>query len=148
MATTASQAGPSGDFTLAEIKARLPKPGVPWEDIAVPVLLFVLGGTTGMLRGSRMAALQFAAENTHRAPKNVQGWYFYQKTKNYRVILGGVKGAAWRSFQLGGLGVLYVGTREAGVKIGMREWSDVLAGTATGGIISAISFPSRYSHNR
>ncbi|KAH8830236.1 hypothetical protein DL96DRAFT_1592111 [Flagelloscypha sp. PMI_526] len=47
----------------------------------------VLGMALGMARGSREAGLRFLAENAHRPPKTVEGWYFYRKTKNYRVML-------------------------------------------------------------
>ncbi|EJU06198.1 hypothetical protein DACRYDRAFT_92302 [Dacryopinax primogenitus] len=137
--TTPPEAGPSSGLTLEERKARaIHLPDIPKEDIVIPGLLFALGAMTGCIRGGRMAGLRFAAENTHRAPTTMEGWYFYQKTKNYRVILGSIKGGAWRGLQLGGLGCLYVGWRDVGQYAGMKEWADILAGVGSGVVVSAV----------
>lgn len=52
---------------------------------------FGLGFLSGMASGARRTALVFLAENAHRLPRTVQGWYFYNKTKYYRMILGGAQ---------------------------------------------------------
>ncbi|KZT62950.1 hypothetical protein CALCODRAFT_489493 [Calocera cornea HHB12733] len=144
MATTSAEAGPSSGLAYEE-RNRLENqlPAVSWDVVAVPAGLTALGVMLGLLRGSRMAGLQFAAENAHRAPKTMDGWYFYQKTKNYRVILGGLKAGALRGLQLGGVGTTYVGLREAGRYVGMQEWSECLAGLGTGGVIGAVYRPPR-----
>jgi len=54
---------------------------------------FVTGGyLAGQQRGR-----QFLAENAHRLPKTVGGWYFYHKYKNYEMamaaFMGGLKHA-------------------------------------------------------
>ncbi|KAK9479818.1 hypothetical protein V1514DRAFT_273952, partial [Lipomyces japonicus] len=41
---------------------------------------------TGLYQGGRIAGLRFLAENSHRLPSTVQGWYFYHKRKNYMVM--------------------------------------------------------------
>jgi hypothetical protein len=51
---------------------------------------FVVGGGMGSILGGRRAALIFTAENAHRTPKSQKGWYFYHKTKNYRIMYGGL----------------------------------------------------------
>ena len=38
-----------------------------------------------------MAGLRFQAEHAHVLPTNNQGWYFYHKSKNYNVMLNGIK---------------------------------------------------------
>lgn len=52
---------------------------------------FGLGFVSGMVGGARRSGLMFLAENAHRLPRTVQGWYFYNKTKNYRMLLGGAR---------------------------------------------------------
>lgn len=45
----------------------------------------------GAISGGKKTSYQFLAENAHRLPTTHQGWYFYHKTKNYRVMFGGIK---------------------------------------------------------
>ncbi|KAJ1981017.1 hypothetical protein H4R34_002232 [Dimargaris verticillata] len=45
----------------------------------------------GAYMGGRKAGLQYFAEHMHKLPKTHQGWYFYHKHKNYRVMLEGIK---------------------------------------------------------
>src|SRR5258708_475959 len=59
--------------------------------MVLPVVCASAGMALGVYRGGRMAGLRFLAENAHRAPETVKGWYFYNKTKNYRVVYGGLK---------------------------------------------------------
>lgn len=58
----------------------------------LPCTAFGLGLISGVLTSGRRAGLVFMAENAHRLPDTVQGWYFYSKTKNYKVLLGAAKG--------------------------------------------------------
>jgi len=62
--------------------------------LVLPVMCASVGLALGAYRGGRMASLRFLAENAHRAPKTVKGWYFYNKTKNYRMMYGGLKEGA------------------------------------------------------
>ena len=62
--------------------------------LVLPVVCASAGMALGVYRGGRMARLRFLAENAHRAPKTVKGWYFYNKTKNYRMMYGGLKEGA------------------------------------------------------
>lgn len=66
------------------------------------VTAFGVGAVSGMVTGARKAGLVFLAENAHRLPDTVQGWYFYNKTKNYRMILGGVKHGASTGLTMSG----------------------------------------------
>ncbi|KAK7203930.1 hypothetical protein BZA70DRAFT_291012 [Myxozyma melibiosi] len=45
----------------------------------------------GAYRGANLSGLQFLAENSHRLPGNVQGWYFYHKRKNYVMMFNAMK---------------------------------------------------------
>src|ERR1700748_2855145 len=60
----------------------------------IPACSFFVGFVIGTRRGARATSLRFLAENAHRAPRTLQGWYFYNKTKNYRVMWGALKGGA------------------------------------------------------
>lgn len=52
---------------------------------------FLAGTLLGVSHGSRMSGMRFRAENSHRLPTTSTGWYLYHKTKNYHVLLGGIK---------------------------------------------------------
>ncbi|PWZ00572.1 hypothetical protein BCV70DRAFT_160431 [Testicularia cyperi] len=67
----------------------------------LPTTAFGVGLVSGMLTSGKRAGLVFMAENAHRMPDTVQGWYFYSKTKNYRVMLGAVKGGLKQGLRLG-----------------------------------------------
>lgn len=61
----------------------------------------VVGAALGIGHGSKSAALQFRAENSHRLPKSQTGWYLYHKSKNYFTALGGVKEGGKMGFKVG-----------------------------------------------
>jgi hypothetical protein len=99
------------------------------------------GFSMGAFLGGRQSGLQYLAENAHKLPTTVQGWYFYHKTKNYRMMLGGVKRGIRFAGKTGGLCLLY-GALEAALD-DVRGEADVInsvtAGVATGTIFSALS---------
>jgi len=79
----------------ARLEAREPIKGERRvSPLVLPVVCASVGMALGFYRGGRMASLRFLAENAHRAPKTVKGWYLYNKTKNYRMIFGGLKEGA------------------------------------------------------
>lgn len=56
----------------------------------------ILGGLTtglflGLSHGTKTAGMRFRAENAHRFPTSQKGWYLYHKSKNYHMMLGGIK---------------------------------------------------------
>lgn len=63
---------------------------VPFSTLLVSSAM-TLGFVSGFANGARHNALVFLAENAHRRPETVQGWYFYNKTKYYHMILGGFR---------------------------------------------------------
>ncbi|CDS82114.1 uncharacterized protein SPSC_02934 [Sporisorium scitamineum] len=67
----------------------------------LPSTAFGLGLISGVLTSGKRAGLVFMAENAHRLPDTVQGWYFYSKTKNYKVLLGAAKGGLKQGTRLG-----------------------------------------------
>ncbi|KAI8375587.1 hypothetical protein EDC96DRAFT_551419 [Choanephora cucurbitarum] len=95
----------------------------------------------GAFLGARHSGLQYLAENAHKLPTTVQGWYFYHKTKNYRMMLGGVKRGVRFAGKTGGLCLLYGAIESAMDDI--RGEPDLLnsvaAGVTTGTVFSALS---------
>ncbi|GAA6043556.1 hypothetical protein JCM8097_001222 [Rhodosporidiobolus ruineniae] len=89
-----------GHVAMATTPPTTPS-GPPAEALVVPISAFVFGFTSGLVSSSKLASKQFLAENAHRLPTTVQGWYFYQKTKNYRVLYGGIKGGLATGARLG-----------------------------------------------
>jgi hypothetical protein len=108
---------------------------IPQRVLLVPGTAFIVGSAIGLVRGGRTASLRFLAENAHRPPKTVQGWYFYNKTKNYRVMLGGLKGAGMDGGRLGAMALCYVGLETA---IVWREAKEIGAGVGTGAVFSLV----------
>jgi hypothetical protein len=58
--------------------------------MGIPLAGAILGFSTGFYQAAKRAGLVFMAENAHRRPDTVQGWYFYNKTK---------VGTQWRVLQ-------------------------------------------------
>ena len=62
----------------------------------------IVGGMAGFYYGVRTSSLRYLTENAHRLPKTVGGWYFYNKKKNYIMVVSGVKQALKTGFKFGG----------------------------------------------
>ncbi|KAL0949557.1 hypothetical protein HGRIS_009606 [Hohenbuehelia grisea] len=92
----------------------------------------------GMFRGSAEARMRFLAENAHRAPTTLQGWYFYNKTSNYRVLLGGLKGAGADGVRLAAVGLGWVGLEDGLERIGLVRLKSVGAGLGTALVVSGL----------
>lgn len=58
--------------------------------LSVIIATTSFGFLSGFYSGYKRSALRFLAENSHRMPKTVQGWYYYHKNKNYHVLSGGM----------------------------------------------------------
>ncbi|ODV62836.1 uncharacterized protein ASCRUDRAFT_23932, partial [Ascoidea rubescens DSM 1968] len=50
----------------------------------------LFGFISGCYEGYSKASLRYLAENSHRLPRNVKGWYFYHKRKNYYCLKEGM----------------------------------------------------------
>ena len=111
---------------------------IPSRYYILPGAAIIVGTTIGLFRGSRTASLRFLAENAHRPPTTVQGWYFYNKTKNYRVILGGLKEAGADAFKLGTTASGWVAIEEGCNRVGLDDFAEVAAGVGTAGVFSAV----------
>ncbi|POY72001.1 hypothetical protein BMF94_5010 [Rhodotorula taiwanensis] len=85
----------------AQVETLPASSGAPPLLVLGPAAAFSFGFTSGVVSASKLASKQFLAENAHRLPTTVQGWYFYQKTKNYRVAWSGIKGGLRTGARLG-----------------------------------------------
>ncbi|KAK4542919.1 hypothetical protein LTR36_006108 [Oleoguttula mirabilis] len=73
------------------------------------------GFLLGISHGTAEAGLRFRAENAHRFPTTQTGWYLYHKSKNYHILLGGIK----EGVRMAGKQAVWVG-----VFFGMEECID------------------------
>lgn len=111
---------------------------IPRELYLLPGSMLLAGSVLGMFRGGRREGLRYLAENAHRAPTTLQGWYFYNKTKNYRVMLGAIKGAGADGIRLGLTAVGWVAVEQAMERVGLDDVREVGAGVGTAAVFSAI----------
>ncbi|ORY85389.1 hypothetical protein BCR35DRAFT_277936 [Leucosporidium creatinivorum] len=105
--------------TITDPASGLPG-GLRSDLVLIPIAASAFGFVSGLLTSSRLAARQFLAENAHRLPTTVQGWYFYQKTKNYRVMYSGVLGGLKTGGRIGLWTATFVGLEE-GIEAGVRR---------------------------
>ncbi|KAI8355770.1 hypothetical protein B0O80DRAFT_497306 [Mortierella sp. GBAus27b] len=104
---------------------------------------FVLGG----MIGARQSGMQYLAENAHRLPKNMEGWYFYHKRKNYRMMFGALRRGAIYSAKTGALVGLFE-VLEASADFyrgGADMFNSMMAGVASGGLFSVVNKLPRQS---
>lgn len=102
--------------------------------LLIPVCASTFGFVSGLLSTSQRVSLQFLAENAHRQPTTLQGWYFYNKTKNYKIALEGVKGGLKTAARLGLWTSAFVGLQEAGVR--SRVLNSTQAGALAGTVMA------------
>ncbi|KAI0921774.1 hypothetical protein AcW2_006649 [Taiwanofungus camphoratus] len=127
-----------GDETSGAPPQRTIRLTVPERYYLLPGAGILAGTTIGLLRGSRLASLRFLAENVHRPPTTVKGWYFYNKTKNYRVMMGGLREAGVQALRLGTTAAGWVCIEEACARLGWGDVSEVAAGLGTAGVFAAV----------
>lgn len=113
---------------------------IPPRYYLLPGAAILVGTTLGLRRGARTASLQFLAENAHRPPTTVQGWYFYNKTKNYRVLMAGLKEAGKEAIKLGATATVWVALEEGCGRLGggVEDVSEVVAGAGTAGVFAGV----------
>ncbi|KAJ9093089.1 hypothetical protein QFC21_006585 [Naganishia friedmannii] len=99
---------------------------LPRRLLILPPTALFLGALIGISRGGSRARLRFLAENAHRQPTTIQGWYFYTKTRNYRILFGSLREGAKTGMTLGAATALYVLTEE-GVRL-LRNRLDLTRG--------------------
>ncbi|KAF9395221.1 hypothetical protein BGX21_010022 [Mortierella sp. AD011] len=104
---------------------------------------FILGGVIG----SRQSGMQYLAENAHRLPKNMEGWYFYHKRKNYRMAWGALRKGAVYAAKTGALvGLFEVLEASADFYRGGADlFNSMAAGIASGALFSVANKLPRQS---
>lgn len=120
---------------------------IPRRYYLLPGAAVLTGISIGLFRGSRTASLRFLAENAHRPPKTVRGWYLYNKTKNYRVLLGGLKEAGADATKLGLTAAAWVALEEGCTTLGLDDFREVAAGLGTGTLLGAVCMYLLYFRN-
>ena len=78
------------DLSVSSLESRLSIP-FGFRFPSATTLAFITGVSLGLSHGSKMSGLRFRAENSHRFPTTSTGWYLYHKSKNYHMMLGGIK---------------------------------------------------------
>lgn len=111
---------------------------IPPRYLVLPFAGAMTGLSIGLIRGARTTSWRFLAENAHRPPTTVQGWYFYKKTKNYRMMLGGLQEAGRDSAKLGLTALGWVGAEDALSRAGLSDVSEIGAGLFTAGTFAAV----------
>ncbi|GAA5895969.1 hypothetical protein JCM5296_003157 [Sporobolomyces johnsonii] len=122
-----------------------PEPWIRQDTLIVPVSGFVFGFTSGLVSSSKLASKQFLAENAHRLPTTVQGWYFYKKTKNYRVLFAGLKGGFRTGSRLGLWTGAFVALQEgidAGITKALGTHVDEMPTRWAAGAVSGVALAS------
>lgn len=75
---TAPQQTSSSQYDMNEEQENFFRHG---PEMAIPMTGATLGFIAGFYTAATKSGLVFMAENAHRRPNTVQGWYFYNKTK-------------------------------------------------------------------
>lgn len=132
----------SGLKTYAEERLSLPPgPRLFLFTVSSSLLTFVLGA----ISGGKKTSYQFLAENAHRLPTTHQGWYFYHKTKNYRVMYGGITSGFRYAGRTMIWTLLYAGTEAALDRV--RGTIDAANSTAAA-VATATMFSYRHGFSR
>src|ERR1700722_2597398 len=124
---------PNGDSTQDVIHLTIRPRYIALVGSAVTV-----GACLGIRRGAQKASLQFLAENAHRTPRTVKGWYLYNKTKNYRVMLGAIKAGSWEASRLGVMMLGWVAIEEGIETVGGGDVKEIGAGIGTAALFSVM----------
>lgn len=111
---------------------------IPRDVYLIPLTTTCTGVALGFLRGSRQTSLRYLVEHAHRPPTTVGEWYFYHKTKNYHMILGGLKQSGRDGLKLGSAGLVWVGCEQAASRVGLRDYREICAGLGLASTVAAI----------
>ncbi|KAF9783007.1 hypothetical protein BJ322DRAFT_1008758 [Thelephora terrestris] len=111
---------------------------IPPRLYQVPGAALGVGTVIGAVSGSRKEGLRFLAENAHRAPTTLRGWYFYKKTKNYRMMLGGLREGGRQGMKLSATAVGWVTIEESIRRFGFEQAAEVGAGVGTGAVFGLV----------
>lgn len=91
------------------------------------------GIALGLSHGSTMASLVFRAENAHRLPTSKKGWYLYHRSKNYSMMLGGLKEGLRTAGRIGFWTGAFLGVEESidQLRRGRTDFSSTLVASLT-----------------
>jgi hypothetical protein len=92
----------------------------------------LIGFASGATTAGKLAGYQFMVENLHRLPQTRANWFFFQKTKNYKIILGGLKGGLKTGAKLGAWTAAFCTLKEAFTLVPTIEGRKSLAGALSG----------------
>ncbi|KAJ2475565.1 hypothetical protein EV174_005228 [Coemansia sp. RSA 2320] len=124
------------------------------EPIDRLAVMAVVGGMAGAVcggvLGGRQAGRAYLASRAHRLPTTVAGWFFYHKWKNYRVVLGAMRGAAVYAARLGACALAFAAIEAAADRAAgeAQAASSALAGLATATGVSLLARLPRSSARR
>ncbi|KAJ3291014.1 hypothetical protein HDU76_007336 [Blyttiomyces sp. JEL0837] len=115
-------------------------PSLVWT-LQLTSLLTLSGFGSGAYISGRQRAIQFLAENAHRLPKTVKGWYFYHKYKQHEAIHAAYKGGMRYGGRFGAIALVYCGAEVAMERtLGMESWvCSMGAGSAAAFVFSLAS---------
>jgi len=95
----------------------------------------------GIYVGARTRRLQFLAENAHRLPKTVKGWFYYHRERNYQCLKAaadeGIRQAVRFGSVMGGFAAI-----ETAIDL-VRQREDVVS-TLMAGVTSTLVFSLVY----
>ena len=112
---------------------------VPQRYLALTSVCGVTGLMLGLMRGVRAEGMRFLAENAHRPPTTMRGWYLYKKTKNYRMMWGGLRGGGREAVKLGAVGCAFAAAEDVMSRVGLAEAREAGAGLVTATLFCALS---------
>ncbi len=106
----------------------------------------LIGGVAGTYDGTKKSSLQFLAENAHRLPTSMKGWYFYHKRKNYVLVRNGMIQGAKTSLKVTSYCGLFFGLEALidHLKGGIDFTSTAISTTVVGWTYARITRLSRY----
>lgn len=121
---------------------------IPPRLYQVPGAALVVGTVIGAVSGSRKEGFRFLAENAHRAPTTLRGWYFYKKTKNYRMMLGGLREGGRQGLKLSATAVGWATIEESIRRFGhgFEEAAEVGAGVGSGALFGLVCEFTYWKH--
>ncbi|ORX85370.1 hypothetical protein K493DRAFT_360421 [Basidiobolus meristosporus CBS 931.73] len=143
------EAGPSNEsIQNAEPQEIASNEGIRSAKERLPIVIGVglfWGFFAGAYLGGRQSSLQYLAENAHKMPKDMNSWYFYHKTKNYKVMLAGIQKGLSYSWRTAAMCGAFTGIEALlDQQRGRRDIiNPTVAGITTGSIFSLIGNPPR-----
>ncbi|WAQ92227.1 hypothetical protein PtA15_16A133 [Puccinia triticina] len=120
-------------MTTSSTRDQMASLPMSYQEIMIPTsCAMMIGFASGATTSGKLAGYQFMVENLHRLPQTRSNWFFFQKTKNYKVILGGFKGGLKTGAKLGAWTAGFCTLKEAFTLVPALERRKSLAGALSG----------------